>query len=153
MAWVGRDLKDHEAPTPLLQSGPPASPFNTRPGCPGPHPTWHWTPPGTEHPQPPWAAVPAPHHSLGKELPPDIQPKFSLPQLKTISPCPPPVLLFTLRCFFSTVFVWVYSWNTAFTTFGFSWLILTMNFALNYSSVILHLCFLGFCSWISSISC
>jgi len=32
--------------------------------------------------------VPAPPHSLGKELPPDIQPKSSLPQLKTISPCP-----------------------------------------------------------------
>ena len=26
--------------------------------------------------------------TLGKELPPDIQPKSSLPQLKTISPCP-----------------------------------------------------------------
>jgi len=32
--------------------------------------------------------VPAPHHSLSKELPPDIQPKSCLPQFKTISPCP-----------------------------------------------------------------
>ena len=32
--------------------------------------------------------VPAPHHSLCEELPPDIQPKSSLLQLKTISPCP-----------------------------------------------------------------
>ena len=35
MAWVGRDLKDHEAPTPPPQAGPPTSTFNTRPGCPG----------------------------------------------------------------------------------------------------------------------
>ena len=40
MAWVERDLKHHEAPTPLPQAGPLTSPFNTRPGCPGPHPTW-----------------------------------------------------------------------------------------------------------------
>jgi len=39
MAWVGRNLKDHEAPIPLPQAGPPTSPFNTRPDCPGPHPT------------------------------------------------------------------------------------------------------------------
>jgi len=31
--------------------------------------------------------VPALHHSHSKELPPDIQPKSSLLQLKTISPC------------------------------------------------------------------
>jgi len=46
------------------------------------------------HPQPLWAAVPPPDHSLGKELPPDIQPKSSLPQLKTISPCPAVIYLF-----------------------------------------------------------
>jgi len=40
MALVGRDLKDHEAPTPPPQAGPPTSTFNTRPGCPGPYPTW-----------------------------------------------------------------------------------------------------------------
>jgi len=38
MAQVGRDLKDHEAPTPLSQAEPPTSTFSTREGCPGPHP-------------------------------------------------------------------------------------------------------------------
>jgi len=34
MAWVGRDLKDHQAPSPLSQAGPPTSVFNTRAaGC------------------------------------------------------------------------------------------------------------------------
>ena len=51
-----RDLKDHEALTPLPQSGQSTSTFNTRPGCPGPHPTWPWIPPGMRHPQPLWAA-------------------------------------------------------------------------------------------------
>jgi len=88
MAWVGRDLKDRESPTPLPKAGPPTSPFNTRPGCPGPHPTWPRIPLGTGHPQPLWAPVPAPHHSHSKELPPDIQPKSSFSQLKTISTCP-----------------------------------------------------------------
>jgi len=40
---------------PPCQAGPSISPF-TRPGCPGPHPTWPWTPPGTGHLQPLWAA-------------------------------------------------------------------------------------------------
>ena len=40
MTQVGRDLKDHEAPTLLTQAGPPTSPFNTRPDCPGSHPNW-----------------------------------------------------------------------------------------------------------------
>jgi len=31
MAWVGRDLKDHQAPTPLLQARPRTSTFNSRP--------------------------------------------------------------------------------------------------------------------------
>ena len=30
------------------QAGLPISAFNTRPGCPGPHPTWPWTPPGMD---------------------------------------------------------------------------------------------------------
>jgi len=47
MAWVGRDLKDHQAPTSL---------FNTRPSFSGPHPIWPWTTPGVGHPQPLWAA-------------------------------------------------------------------------------------------------
>ena len=40
MTWVGRDLKDHQASTPPLQAGPSTSTFNTKSGCPGPHPTW-----------------------------------------------------------------------------------------------------------------
>jgi len=50
--------------------------------------------PGLEHLQGwgihnlPGQLVPAPHHSHSKELPPDIQPKSSLLQLKTISLCP-----------------------------------------------------------------
>ena len=88
MAWVGSDLKDHEALTPLPQARPTTSTSNSRPGCPRPHPTC------LEHLQG-WGThslsgqpVLAPHHSVGKELPPDIQPKSSLPQLKTISHCP-----------------------------------------------------------------
>ena len=42
----------------------------------------------TGHPQPLWAAVPAPHQSPGKALPPYIQPKSSLFQLRTVPPCP-----------------------------------------------------------------
>ena len=34
MAWVGRDLKDHQAPTPLPGAGPPTSTSDARPGCP-----------------------------------------------------------------------------------------------------------------------
>jgi len=40
MAHVGKDLKNHQTPTALLQAGPSTSAFHTRPGCPGPHPTW-----------------------------------------------------------------------------------------------------------------
>ena len=40
IARVGRDLKDHESPTPLPHAGPPTIPPNARPGCPGPHPIW-----------------------------------------------------------------------------------------------------------------
>jgi len=46
MDRVGKDLKVRQAPTSLLQAEPPTSTLNTRPGCPGPHPTWPWTPPG-----------------------------------------------------------------------------------------------------------
>ena len=35
MAWVEKDLKDHQAQIPPLQAEPPTSTFNTRPGCPG----------------------------------------------------------------------------------------------------------------------
>jgi len=56
MAWVRRDFEDHQVPTSLPQAGLPTSTFNTRPDCPGPHPTRLWTPSGTGHPQPLWAA-------------------------------------------------------------------------------------------------
>ena len=85
MAWVRRDLKDHHAPAPLPQAGPPTLTFNTRSGC--------LIQPGLEHLQGQGIhslseqPVPAPHHSLGKELPPDIQTKSSLLQIKTIFPC------------------------------------------------------------------
>ena len=84
MAWVGRDLKDHEAPTsPRHRQGHQPPHLTLDEAAQGP------IQPGLEHlqgwmghPQPLWAAVPAPHRSLGKELPPDIQPKSSLLQLK-----------------------------------------------------------------------
>jgi len=88
-AWGGRDLKDHEAPTPPLQVGPPMPVSNSRPGCPGPHPTWPCTPPGMDGASTAsLGSCSAPHHSHRKELPPDIQPQSSLLQLQTISPCP-----------------------------------------------------------------
>ena len=86
MACIGMDLKDHQVPTPPPQAGLPISIFNARPGCPGFHPTWPWTPPGTGHPQPLWAACSSASPPSGKELSPDIQTKSSLLQLKTISP-------------------------------------------------------------------
>ena len=103
MAWVGRDLKDHEAPMSLLQAGPPTFISNSRPGCPGPHPTWPWirgdVPQGWGIHNLSGQPVPAPHHSLGKELPLNIQPKSSLFQLKTIPPCPDSmILLFEEEC-------------------------------------------------------
>ena len=55
MAWIRRYLKDHQAPTPLLQVGP-TSISNTRPSCPELYPTCPWTPPGMGHPQCLWAA-------------------------------------------------------------------------------------------------
>ena len=88
MAWVGRDLKNHQAPAPLPQTGPPTSICNTRSGCPGPHPILPWTPPGTGHHSLSGQPVPAPYHSLCKELSPDIQPKSFLLQFKLLSPCP-----------------------------------------------------------------
>ena len=56
MARVGRDLKDHETPSPQPQAGPPTSSSNTRPGYRGCHPIRPWTPPGMGHLQPLWAA-------------------------------------------------------------------------------------------------
>ena len=79
---------------PQPHAGPPTSPFNARPGCPGPHPIWPWILPGMGHPQPLWAACSSTSPlslSRTQELPPDIQPKSPLPQLKIISPCPAPL--------------------------------------------------------------
>ena len=89
MPWAGRDLKDHEAPTPRCRQGhqpPHLIPAQAAQGPiqPGLEHLQGWT----GHQQPLWAAVPAPHHSQSKELPPDIQPKSSLLPLKTIPPCP-----------------------------------------------------------------
>jgi len=38
MVYIGRDLKDHLAPTPLPWAGTPS----TRPGHSKPHPAWPW---------------------------------------------------------------------------------------------------------------
>ena len=88
MAWVGRDLKDHQALTSCRQDHQPPHLILDQaaqgPIQPGLEHLQGWT----GHPQPLWAAVPAPHHSHSKELPPDIQPKSSLLQLKTFSLCP-----------------------------------------------------------------
>jgi len=51
MVWVGRDLKDHLAPTRRPQPGTPS----TRPGCSKPRPAWPWTLPGSRHLQLLWA--------------------------------------------------------------------------------------------------
>ena len=69
MARVGRDLKDHESPTPCHTQGhqpPHFTPAQAAQGPiqPGLEPLQGWT----GHPQPLWAAVPAPHHPLCKEL-------------------------------------------------------------------------------------
>ena len=86
MAWVGRDAEDHQAPTPChgQDHQPPYLILDQAAQGPIQH--------GLEHLQE-WGIhnllgqlVPAPHHSLGKELLPDIQPKSPLNQLKTISP-------------------------------------------------------------------
>ena len=39
MAWVGRDLNNHQVPVPLTQAGLPAARSSTRSDRPGPHPT------------------------------------------------------------------------------------------------------------------
>jgi len=69
MPWVGRDLKDHEAPTPCCRQGHQPPHFLPAQVAQGPiQPGLEHLQGWTGHPQPLWAAVPAPHHSLGKEL-------------------------------------------------------------------------------------
>jgi len=75
MAWGGRDPKDREAPTPRCMQGhqpPYLIPAQAAQGPiqSGSEHLQGWT----GHPQPLWAAVPAPHPSHSKELPPDSQP-------------------------------------------------------------------------------
>jgi len=67
MGWVGRDLKDHQAPNPLSHAGTPTSTFNTKPGPIQPgliHPQGQSIHTLSRHP------VPAPHHSLGERTSP-----------------------------------------------------------------------------------
>jgi len=47
LGWKGPQGSRSSNP-PLLHAGPPTSTCNTSPGCPGPHPTWPWTPPGMD---------------------------------------------------------------------------------------------------------
>ena len=88
MAWVGRDLKDYESPTPCHRQGHQPPHLILDQAAQGP------IQPGLEHLQG-WGIhnhsgwpVSVPYHPQSKELLPDIQPKSSLSQLKTISLCP-----------------------------------------------------------------
>ena len=63
-AWVGRDLKDHPVPAPVVGWLSPTSS-----GCPVPHPAKPWAPPGMGHPEILWAVVPEPHHPQSKKCP------------------------------------------------------------------------------------
>ena len=72
MARVGRDLRDHEAPTPMPQAGPPASRLPRAPS----NLALNTSRDGASTAS--LGSLFNTHHSLGKELPPDIQPKSSL---------------------------------------------------------------------------
>ena len=88
MAWVRSDLKDNQVPTPCSRQGHQSLYLILDQAVQNP------IQPGLEHlpgqgihnlsGQP----ISAPHRSLAKQLPPDIHPKSSLLQLKTISPGP-----------------------------------------------------------------
>ena len=87
MALVGRDLKDRESPTPHHRQG--HQPPHLIPD----QAAWGPIQPGLEHLQR-WGIhnlagqpVLALYHSPSKEVLLDIQPKPSLLQLETISPC------------------------------------------------------------------
>ena len=99
MARAGRDLKDHEAPTPHHRQGhqpPHVIPAHAAQGPiqPGLEHLQGWT----GHPQPLWAAVPAPHHSHSKELP--LTSNLNLPSFN-LKPFPLALLLSTLSCILS----------------------------------------------------
>jgi len=80
MAWVGRDLKDHEAPTPCCRQGHQPPYLIQGQAAQGP------IQPGLEHLQG-WSihslsGQPFQHFTTILEFSLDIQPKSSLPQLK-----------------------------------------------------------------------
>ena len=103
MAWIRRDLKDHGCPTllpgratnlPIYQPRLPRAPSNlalntSRDGA-------STTSLGSQ-------PIPAPHNSPCKELPPNIQPKSSVFQLKTIPPCP--AVIYPLKEFTPFLFI------------------------------------------------
>ena len=78
MAWVGRNLKDHRVPPSLPQ--PPDLVLDQAAQGPIQRGLEHFQ--GQSIHSLSGQPVPAPHHSLCKELPPDIQSKSSLPELK-----------------------------------------------------------------------
>jgi len=96
MAWVGRDLKDHQAPTPLCMQNHQPPHLIPDQAAHGPiQPSLDPLQERGTHSlsgQP----VPAPHHSLCEELPPDIQPKSSLLDCLTNFPAQDGVM-FVLR--------------------------------------------------------
>jgi len=81
MAWAEKDHDEHRVSTPCyVQGHQPAAQSHIQPGLEclqgwGIHSLLG---------QP----VPVPHHHLGEKLPPKIQPKPPLSQIKTIPPCP-----------------------------------------------------------------
>jgi len=70
MAWVGRDLKEHEAPTSHNRQGHQPPHVIPAQAAQGPiHPGLEHLQGWTGHPQPLWAAVPAPHTLIVKNFP------------------------------------------------------------------------------------
>ena len=88
MARVGRDLKHHEAPIPHHRRGHQPPHLILEQAAQGPIQPGLVQLQGQDIHTLSGQPIPAPHQSLGKELPPDIQPKSSLLQSKTVSSCP-----------------------------------------------------------------
>ena len=88
MARVIRDLKDHEAPTPCQMQGQQLPHLILDQTVQGPIQSDLEYLQGQGIHNLSGQPVPVPHQSHSKEFPLDIQPKSSLPHLKTISPCP-----------------------------------------------------------------
>ena len=88
MTWVGRNIKDHESPIPFHRQG------HQHPHLILDQPAQGPIQPCLEHLQG-WGIhnicgqpVPAPHHTLSKELSPDIYSKSPILLFKNIPPCP-----------------------------------------------------------------